>query len=191
MINILLKILEKFTLDYIPSLPIGLRTQLYKNILPIRKLKDKVLLNKPKSQQTFQDRIDFARTARIGYDYTGSRLNKFNDNVHLEKIATSEMDIYKFTPNNSQEDTFGIYFHGGGYYNGSITAYKNIVSQFTYELQIPMYYFEYSLTPEFLFPAAHEDAKKAVEIISKLETCLLYTSPSPRDVEESRMPSSA
>ena len=72
MINILLKILEKFTLDYIPSLPIGLRTQLYKNILPIRKLKDKVLLNKPKSQQTFQDRIDFARTARIGYDYTGS-----------------------------------------------------------------------------------------------------------------------
>ena len=170
MINILLKILEKFTLDYIPSLPIGLRTQLYKNILPIRKLKDKVLLNKPKSQQTFQDRIDFARTARIGYDYTGSRLNKFNDNVHLEKIANSEMDIYKFTPNNSQEDTFAIYFHGGGYYNGSITAYKNIVSQFTYELQIPMYYFEYSLTPEFLFPAAHEDAKKAVEIISRLET---------------------
>ena len=107
--------MEKFTLDYIPSLPIGLRTQLYKNILPIRKLKDKVLLNKPKSQQTFQDRIDFARTARIGYDYTGSRLNKFNDNVHLEKIATSEMDIYKFTPNNSQEDTFGIYFHGGGF----------------------------------------------------------------------------
>ena len=57
MINILLKILEKFTLDYIPSLPIGLRTQLYKNILPIRKLKDKVLLNKPKSQQTFQDKL--------------------------------------------------------------------------------------------------------------------------------------
>ena len=27
--------------------------------------------------------------------------------------------------------------------------------------------------------------------ISKAEPCLLYTSPSPRDVEESRMPSSA
>ena len=26
---------------------------------------------------------------------------------------------------------------------------------------------------------------------NKLQTCLLYTSPSPRDVEESRMPSSA
>ena len=27
--------------------------------------------------------------------------------------------------------------------------------------------------------------------VTKVETCLLYTSPSPRDVEESRMPSSA
>ena len=29
------------------------------------------------------------------------------------------------------------------------------------------------------------------EVISNSEGCLLYTSPSPRDVEESRMPSSA
>ena len=28
-------------------------------------------------------------------------------------------------------------------------------------------------------------------LIKALQTCLLYTSPSPRDVEESRMPSSA
>ena len=28
-------------------------------------------------------------------------------------------------------------------------------------------------------------------ILSELKSCLLYTSPSPRDVEESRMPSSA
>ena len=30
-----------------------------------------------------------------------------------------------------------------------------------------------------------------INILDKIETCLLYTSPSPRDVEESRMPSSA
>ena len=30
-----------------------------------------------------------------------------------------------------------------------------------------------------------------IEIFVKICTCLLYTSPSPRDVEESRMPSSA
>ena len=32
---------------------------------------------------------------------------------------------------------------------------------------------------------------KASNLKSKLSNCLLYTSPSPRDVEESRMPSSA
>ena len=33
---------------------------------------------------------------------------------------------------------------------------------------------------------------RAIDIVNKaLDICLLYTSPSPRDVEESRMPSSA
>ena len=32
---------------------------------------------------------------------------------------------------------------------------------------------------------------EAAELIDKANHCLLYTSPSPRDVEESRMPSSA
>ena len=34
-------------------------------------------------------------------------------------------------------------------------------------------------------------ARAIVEILPEDKTCLLYTSPSPRDVEESRMPSSA
>ena len=33
--------------------------------------------------------------------------------------------------------------------------------------------------------------KKIIDIAKKSKSCLLYTSPSPRDVEESRMPSSA
>ena len=33
--------------------------------------------------------------------------------------------------------------------------------------------------------------KLSGEALAKKEGCLLYTSPSPRDVEESRMPSSA
>ena len=37
---------------------------------------------------------------------------------------------------------------------------------------------------------AHSDRKDTVEL-AEYTICLLYTSPSPRDVEESRMPSSA
>ena len=35
------------------------------------------------------------------------------------------------------------------------------------------------------------DVAKYLNIKGKISICLLYTSPSPRDVEESRMPSSA
>ena len=38
----------------------------------------------------------------------------------------------------------------------------------------------------------HEDKRESEEPLkNKTSVCLLYTSPSPRDVEESRMPSSA
>ena len=36
-----------------------------------------------------------------------------------------------------------------------------------------------------------KDFENAVEIFTELEICLLYTSPSPRDLSTSRMPSSA
>ena len=35
------------------------------------------------------------------------------------------------------------------------------------------------------------EARKEIELIEKKLPCLLYTSPSPRDAHESRMPSSA
>ena len=43
---------------------------------------------------------------------------------------------------------------------------------------------------EYVFKTAHEVISKLKEVETSLG-CLLYTSPSPRDVEESRMPSSA
>ena len=43
-----------------------------------------------------------------------------------------------------------------------------------------------------IFTACEEDLPKASFDLYELKSlCLLYTSPSPRDVEESRMPSSA
>ena len=44
-----------------------------------------------------------------------------------------------------------------------------------------------------LFPAKMKSMLKKLELVkdSQLRSCLLYTSPSPRDAHESRMPSSA
>ena len=38
---------------------------------------------------------------------------------------------------------------------------------------------------------AHEDSLRIQSIVDEISTCLLYTSPSPRDKRQSRMPSSA
>ena len=52
--------------------------------------------------------------------------------------------------------------------------------------------FKQSEDPEYLEPVKEElDALRQAKEYSKTCSCLLYTSPSPRDVEESRMPSSA
>ena len=48
--------------------------------------------------------------------------------------------------------------------------------------------------PKWVQDALYEnvdDAKSVARVIDLYKICLLYTSPSPRDVEESRMPSSA
>jgi len=57
-----------------------------------------------------------------------------------------------------------------------------------------------TLTAGAVFAAAHatpmveaadQDVSGGIVTADKVMACLLYTSPSPRDVEESRMPSSA
>ena len=47
------------------------------------------------------------------------------------------------------------------------------------------------LLQELSAALAQQTGKPESYVMTLLETCLLYTSPSPRDVEESRMPSSA
>ena len=169
MFKIMLKILEVFTIEYIPRLPISLRKHFYKLILPLRKVKDKVALNGPKGDFTFEIRLEYAKLSRQGLNNSGTHLLKFDESVKVEKLENTPLDIYKFTPDDPVEDTYGIYFHGGGYYAGSITSHKHFVSKLTAGTNVPFYFFEYRLSPENVFPAAHEDAKVAVEHIKNLE----------------------
>ena len=52
-----------------------------------------------------------------------------------------------------------------------------------------------AMIPESLHIKVREEQEQLAltlsEYVEKIISCLLYTSPSPRDVEESRMPSSA
>ena len=65
-----------------------------------------------------------------------------------------------------------------------------IIKQLAYELEIVFYKYSENISEHLIsivIPARNEAGNKELFI----NACLLYTSPSPRDVEESRMPSSA
>ena len=61
-----------------------------------------------------------------------------------------------------------VYFHGGGYFAGSINSHKNLISIISNNSNLIIYFFEYRLSPEHNFPAAHDDAKLAVSYIDEL-----------------------
>jgi hypothetical protein len=64
-ISLLAKILEKFTIEIIPKLPLSIRTQLYVNILRLRKVRDRLkTLTHTSKNPTFQERMDYALDSR-------------------------------------------------------------------------------------------------------------------------------
>ena len=97
MISILAKILEKYTIEIIPTLPMFMRTPLYLNILKLRKVKDRLRLDVTKKNPTFEDRLDYALDSRANLNNSGEKLHNFNSNVVLEEIKAGPVIIYKFS----------------------------------------------------------------------------------------------
>jgi hypothetical protein len=64
-ISLLAKILEKFTIEFIPKLPLSIRTPIYVNILRLRKVRDRLRLENTSKNPTFQERMDYALDSRI------------------------------------------------------------------------------------------------------------------------------
>ena len=86
MISLLATILEKFTIEIIPKLPIFIRTPLYVNILRLRKVRDRLRLDVTSNNPTFQERMDYALDSRNNLNTSGQKLHKYNEEVLLEEI---------------------------------------------------------------------------------------------------------
>ena len=168
MISLLAKILEKFTIEYIPKLPLSIRTPLYVNILRLRKVRDRLRLGETSNNPTFQERMEYALDSRNNLNNSGQKLLKYNKEVLLEEIHGAPVKIFKLTPPNANKEKYGVYFHGGGFFAGSINSHKNLISMISNNSNLIIYFFEYRLSPEHNFPAAHDDAKLAVSYIDEL-----------------------
>ena len=96
MASLLALILEKFTIEIIPKLPLFIRTPLYVNILKLRKVRDRIRLDVTRKNPTFQDRLDYAIDSRSNLNTSGERILSFNDEVQMEEVNNAPIKIYKF-----------------------------------------------------------------------------------------------
>ena len=165
MLKILVTQIENIIYKLIPRLPYFMRTPLYRKFLLLRKLRDYLIL--AKGDLSYEDRLEYAETSR-SKEHLICSLQGYNNNVYFSRLDTDDMEIFKFVPDNKIEGQIGIYFHGGGYFYGGINSHKNFISNLTDDLQMTIYFFHYRLSPEYNFPAAHEDAKKVLEHIDSI-----------------------
>ena len=86
MASLLALILEKFTIEIIPKLPLFIRTPLYVNILKLRKVRDRLRLDVTRKNPTFQDRLDYAIDSRVNLNNSGERILPFNNEVQMEEL---------------------------------------------------------------------------------------------------------
>ena len=91
-------------------------------------MKDRLRFAATNKNPSFEERLDYALDSRANLNNSGEKLHDFNSNVVLEEIKEGPVKIYKFIPPNSSKEKYGIYFHGGGYFAGSITSHKNLIN---------------------------------------------------------------
>jgi monoterpene epsilon-lactone hydrolase len=81
--------------------------------------------------------------------------------VVLEAVDESSMRGWWVRPPQSKPGQAILFLHGGGYVQGSATAYRGFVSHIVSRAGIPALVIDYPLAPEATLPAAPETAKTA------------------------------
>ena len=128
----------------------------------------------------------------LNIKYKGIFLNSFDNNYETTKVATINTFLEKESINNKTEawnklDKTGKIKLLNNYVDSLITV-NNLSATDVAELK---HYLTDSLDKKKLQHVKDVVCDKATGKILSIPTCLLYTSPSPRDRTRSRMPSSA
>jgi acetyl esterase/lipase len=59
-----------------------------------------------------------------------------------------------------------VYFHGGGLISGGLASHDSLCAELSHTAECRIFAVDYRLGPEFRFPAAHDDARDAVNAIA-------------------------
>ncbi len=124
--------------------------------MPSREHDDVVTMLRSASGSSFTT-APSVEEARAQLDFTGTMFAVPEDvAVEAGEIAGRRVEWY--TPPTPLADRTLIYFHGGGYFAGSIDSHRSLVARMARALNIRAVSVDYRLAPEFPFPAGLDDA---------------------------------
>lgn len=128
-----------------------------------------LLISTTMNAQTTTVTMDSVNKDRAFFETLG-QIYPVNPNTKISKTEISDVKCYWFQPRNSNTEDILVYLHGGSFAYGSINSHKAMVSHIAERTKTKILFIEYSLAPEYPFPAA-------INEIVKVYSELLRTNP--------------
>ncbi len=97
---------------------------------------------------------------RAGFDAMQAAL-PMPDDIRVESVDMDGLGGCWFDAPGARDDTYIIYYHGGGYIMGSIDTHKTLMGRLSRVCSARVLGVEYRLAPEHVYPAAVEDGVQA------------------------------
>ena len=94
-------------------------------------------------------------------------MTKIINDIAYDKAENLQVDIYEPEKSNSTNKLL-LFWHGGGWFRGDKSSFKDLCSKIA-DHGFTVFAPNYSLAPQHLFPAAHQDSINFVEWLLKTD----------------------
>ncbi|UDG00852.1 alpha/beta hydrolase [Enterobacter cloacae] len=103
---------------------------------------------------------------RAGYVASTVLAGETETRVQVETLVIDGLTFWVFSPLNVAETLpCALYYHGGCFVSGGFATHDNQLRQLAFYGQCRVIAVQYRLAPEHTFPAAHDDAERAAELV--------------------------
>lgn len=110
----------------------------------------------------FLRHVNDVQRARRVTDWVASRSYRISPNIRYRdysiQFETAEVPVRRFSTARSNRSQVLLYFHGGGYFSGSLKSHSGIAARLAELTDSDVILPAYRLSPEHPFPAAPTDA---------------------------------
>ncbi|MHA3808502.1 alpha/beta hydrolase, partial [Enterobacter bugandensis] len=103
---------------------------------------------------------------RSGYVASTALAGEKETRVQVETLVLEDLTFRVFSPVNAPETLpCALYYHGGCFVSGGFETHDNQLRQLAFYGNCRVIAVQYRLAPEHTFPAAHDDAERAAELV--------------------------